>query len=862
MLQGTMKLGRRPVRTVVFLILLVLGLTAAAASGAVDQPIPVDRNGLPLWEKAQWNDFPIQLELADHQALETLLATVPLASFSREQVAPQFDGPKSFHLVFRPRVTEAEAAALTAAGYRFERVRDLDREGREATEAVWAAQAAKGGDAFLLGEKGTYPTHAQIGATFANLEATYPSLCRDFQWGSSVQGRELWGIVISDNVQSTEAEPEVLLSSTIHGDEVTGMFLLYTLAQYLAENYGQPGYEDVTNLVDNYEIHLMPDHNPDGTALNQRYNANGVDLNRNFPEPSGPTGTEQENVNFMNYVSGQHFVVGANYHGGALVVNYPWDYTYTLAPDNDAFIRHSLEYSTTNLPMYNGAFPQGITNGADWYVIDGGLQDWHYSTQGSMAVTIEVSNTKWPAESTLDGFWDDNLASMMNWIKAARYGVNGVVTGSDSGLPLDATVTVSGISTSVTTDPAHGDYYKLLDSGTYDVTFAAYGYITRTVYGVSTTWGTPTVLDVVLDPVAHGDLSGVVTDLGGTGLDAQVQVYTSPGASFVTTVNSSAAAGGAYAANLVYGDYELRAIKSGYVTRTALVTIGATPQVADFQLSEAQEVVLFLDGFESGTALWTGGWGLAVPAEGYNSANSLNDSPGTTYADNATNTVTMAQGVDLTGAMSGELSFRAKWNIENTWDACFLEVSTSGGASWTPVATQFTQAASGQGGQVPAGAPCFDNSQASWVLNTVDLAPYLGQTDLLFRFRLSSDSSIHYAGFYVDDFQILVIKEQSGETPVPGAEVLAAAVRAWPNPFNPQTTVKFTNPRSGLVGVAIYDVQGRLVRSLVSESLTAGEHTRVWDGRSDTGNPAASGVYFARLTAPGVAATAKLMLVK
>ena len=860
MILGTIDPRAGSRRALSFLLVLALSSLAGMVLAA-DNSIPVDANGLPLWETRQWTDFPVRLELADHQELEQLLATVPLASFNREQVTIQFDTPKDYHLVFTPRVTEAEAAALSRAGYSFTRVEDLERAGREAVEKVWAEQAAKGGDALKYGEKGFYPTHAQIGTDFAQLESDHPSICRTFTWGSSVQGRDLWGIVISDDVQNTEAEPEVRLSSTMHGDEPPGMVMLYNLAHYLVENYGQPGYDDVTYLVDNYEIHIMPLHNPDGYIADTRANANSVDLNRNFPEPEGSSNpTEIENVNYMNYANSHHFVLGENGHSGALVVNYPWDHTHTLAPDNDAFIKLSLEYSTYNSPMYNGSFSQGITNGAAWYVITGGLQDWAYHVTGSLDVTIEYYDTKWPSASVLDGLWDDNRESFMHFIKAARYGINGVVTGSDTGLPLDATVTVSGISKSVVTDPEHGDYYKLLDTGTYDVTFSADGYITKTVYDVATTWGTPTVLDVVLDPVAHGDVSGVVTDLAGNGLDAQVSVYTRPTGDFVTAVASSAPSG-SYSINLIYGDYELRVVKSGYVTQTRNVTIGSEPLEEDFQLAQAQEVVLFFDDFEDGTGAWTGGWGLADPAEGYNSANCLNDSPGSNYPNNADNPMAMASGVDLTGAMSGELSFRAKWEIENTWDACFLEVSTNGGGSWTPVATSFTQPASGQGGQTPSGAPCYDDSRANWVLDQVDLAPYLGETDLRFRFRLASDTSVQKSGFFLDDFQILVVKEQTA-TPVPGAEILTAAVKAWPNPFNPQTTVKFTNPRAGKVNLAIYDVQGRLVRYLVNENLAAGDHSRIWDGRTNAGNPSPSGVYFARMISGQDAATAKLMLVK
>ena len=87
-------------------------------------------------------------------------------------------------------------------------------------------------------------------------------------------------------------------------------------------------------------------------------------------------------------------------------------------------------------------------------------------------------------------------------------------------------------------------------------------------------------------------------------------------------------------------------------------------------------------------------------------------------------------------------------------------------------------------------------------------------------------------------------------------------MQAHPNPFNPQTAVKFVNPRAGAVSLVVYDIQGHLVRTLVSESLEAGEFSRVWDGRADDGQRAASGVYFARMVAGDDVATTKVMMVK
>jgi len=85
---------------------------------------------------------------------------------------------------------------------------------------------------------------------------------------------------------------------------------------------------------------------------------------------------------------------------------------------------------------------------------------------------------------------------------------------------------------------------------------------------------------------------------------------------------------------------------------------------------------------------------------------------------------------------------------------------------------------------------------------------------------------------------------------------------AWPNPFNPQTTVAFDLAQADHARVLIYDLQGRVVRRLVDEALPAGRHTAVWQGRDDSGRSVASGVYFARLDAQSGGGMTKLVLVK
>lgn len=91
-----------------------------------------------------------------------------------------------------------------------------------------------------------------------------------------------------------------------------------------------------------------------------------------------------------------------------------------------------------------------------------------------------------------------------------------------------------------------------------------------------------------------------------------------------------------------------------------------------------------------------------------------------------------------------------------------------------------------------------------------------------------------------------------------GVRLLAAA----PNPFNPRTTIRFELPAAGTVRLAVHGLDGRLVATLVSGELLAGEHEAVWDGRDRAGRPAASGVYICRLEAGGVVRAQRVALLK
>ena len=87
--------------------------------------------------------------------------------------------------------------------------------------------------------------------------------------------------------------------------------------------------------------------------------------------------------------------------------------------------------------------------------------------------------------------------------------------------------------------------------------------------------------------------------------------------------------------------------------------------------------------------------------------------------------------------------------------------------------------------------------------------------------------------------------------------------RNYPNPFNPSTAFRYTVPDPGaFVRISIFDLQGRVVRTLESEEKWAGEHTAVWSGRDDSGKSLGSGVYFYRIEIGQHHVTRKMVLMR
>jgi len=349
-------------------------------------------------------------------------------------------------------------------------------------------------------DKLSYRNNVSIGDSMLIWQNRYPEICQRLQIGTSVQGRPLWVLKISDSVNVEEAEPEMKFVSTIHGDEVTGMEMEMFMIENILKGY-QAENDTMRFIVDNTELYVMPLLNPDGNANNSRYNASGYDLNRNFPEG---TYYDADSVNaallpeidaMIDFTSQHNFIMSTNYHGGALVANYLYDidfgvlnYAYAACPDDPHVTWIAYNYSSRNAPMFASPyFNDGISNGSEWYQITGGMQDWNYRYHNVLDITLEISETKWPSYSYISGFWSNNRESMFWYISAVHKGIYGVVTDSSTTLPLEAQIEITGIDKIYSTDPDCGDYYRILKPGTYSMTISASGYISQTIDNIVVT---------------------------------------------------------------------------------------------------------------------------------------------------------------------------------------------------------------------------------------------------------------------------------------------------------------------------------------------------------------------------------------
>ena len=316
-----------------------------------------------------------------------------------------------------------------------------------------------------------------------SLESTTPILVTMKSAGKSVKGRDLWYLVLT-NKDRDIVKPRTLFIANMHGDETVGRELMVYLARHLLTQYGKE--QRITNILDNTEVYLMPSMNPDGFENSRRGNANGVDLNRDFPDfSSDPSDTVNgraiETADVMNFHGDMMFNLALNFHGGAVVFNIPWDTT----PNSNgkkfgddtiikALARNYADLNPSMAQEDGGSFDRGVTYGYEWYEVDGGMQDWSCYYRNAIHATVELSNAKYPSASSLVGYWNENKEAMIKFLEAALMGIHLQVFGPTDGIKVE----VAGLRPlTYKTSTIH----RTTLAGQQTITISAQGFKTTTI---------------------------------------------------------------------------------------------------------------------------------------------------------------------------------------------------------------------------------------------------------------------------------------------------------------------------------------------------------------------------------------------
>jgi len=255
-----------------------------------------------------------------------------------------------------------------------------------------------------------YRTYEEHITQLDDLAAQYPTLAQTVDLGLSVQGRTLRALRITG---SGASKVGLIYHGAQHGNEQAGAMLVAYVADHLLANYEtDPG---IRSLVDNAEWYLLPIMNPDGYDVYQRFNANGLDLNRNWGGPgSGPSPfSEPETAALRDFFQTHPNVrLHLDVHGYDSWFAWPWAYTFDTQPDYDAFCSAGEEVRTLITAAGGSSYSIGSISEVI-YPVGGSSVDYSYGDLKLWGYALELVN------STIPDIYDHYFSSLLylaSWV--------------------------------------------------------------------------------------------------------------------------------------------------------------------------------------------------------------------------------------------------------------------------------------------------------------------------------------------------------------------------------------------------------------------------------------------------------------
>ncbi|NIM20028.1 MAG: hypothetical protein GTO51_07225 [Candidatus Latescibacteria bacterium] len=670
---------------------------------------------------------------------------------------------------------------------------------------------------------GDYHTFDEMKTALLTLESTYPTLASLQSLGLSHELKPIYALKVSDNVAVDESEPEVLIMGCHHARELMSVEIPLRFAEYLLANYG--ALPEVTALVDAREIYFVPMVNPDGHYYvqqnhggawwtwwrkNRRDNGDGtygVDLNRNYSYQWG-----------YDDIGSSPSTSSDLYRGPAPFSEPETQAIRDLCIARD-FVFGFSYHSYGELLLYPWSYYPGYTPDHElFYELGDSLSSSNGYLQGNAAMgAIYIVNG-----DTDDWAYgeDTEKNSFLNFTPEVN-------TYEEGGFGPPDTLIVPTFNKLL--------MMNMLLLELVDNPHRVLGPYAPTMYPID-------------DPFHP------IFTLSWSGNDPSDP---NPAVS-----------------------YELIEYKN----------LSAVPQ----------------DAAESLSPLWNFN-GFQIGGRAYEGFGSYYSGSG----DNLYNDIETAMFYQVTED-TDSFSCWVWYDIESNYDYAYCEVSTDEGLIWTPIPGNITTDYDPYGSNRGNG---ITGSSGGWIQAIFPMDDYLN-SDIRFRFTYITDGFLFGEGIYFDllgplptseratllgssipDTTYMVIPSEIGEyTYRVRANDLEGQVSRWsstvsimiddvsaassgppltsylganyPNPFNPFTQIPFAvgeeiAAASVRVTLKIYSASGSLVATLVNDSFPSGYHLATWMGRDDSGQPVASGVYFARLTVGASKAfTRKLVLLK
>ena len=278
----------------------------------------------------------------------------------------------------------------------------------------------------------------------------YPEYCREEYVGRSIGGRDIMALRLSCFNGDGDC-PEFMVAAGIHGDERIGTWTAMRLAESILDDLANGGADSVYRpLLSRCALWIIPAMNPDGASAvsPKRYNAKNHDLNRSFPDgalqslgtfvngdgmmtggmvPTAeyvagvrrfPASEVPEMTAFMRFCMEHPCKTALHLHSGDVLIAYPYGNNaerqdgYSVSPHDQMFRALAESYKEA----YGGEIE--YKNSCDWYQVDGEAPDWQYRYTGTLAMTIELSESKEPAwEENCEIAWKAHEASFASWLE-------------------------------------------------------------------------------------------------------------------------------------------------------------------------------------------------------------------------------------------------------------------------------------------------------------------------------------------------------------------------------------------------------------------------------------------------------------